>query len=152
MITGVTPPNVVIEVRQAPVSVALYVASLLVALGFVVLILATVRPPVSAAFFLICLVAITGYNTATVLSRVRAYADGTLEVRNRFATGQLRRSDVDRVMLGRQGGFGSLQRLELLLQDGRTLHLVATETLPVAGHRRLERQAAELRHWLAGDR
>jgi hypothetical protein len=55
-------------------------------------------------------------------------------------------------MLGRQGGSGSLLRLELLLQDGTTLNLVATETLPVSGQRRLEQLVADLRHWLAGNR
>jgi hypothetical protein len=85
-----------------------------------------------------------------VLSRVRAYADGSLEVRNRMSTRQPHRSDIDRVILGRQGGAGSLRRLELLLDDGATLHVVATETLPLPGQRRLEQQAAELRHWLSG--
>jgi hypothetical protein len=148
----VASPNVELDVRQPRVSVVLYGTSLVVAVGVVVLILTTVRSPVSTAFFLLCLVAILGYNTATLLSRVRAYADGTLEVRNRFSTRRLQRSEVDRVMLGRQGGFGSLLRLELLLQDGTTLNLVATETLPVSGQRRLEQLVADLRHWLAGNR
>ena len=42
-----------------------------------------------------------------------------------------------------------VRRLELLLRDGTTLHLVATETPPLPGlRRRLEEQATELRAWL----
>ncbi len=93
-------------------------------------------------------VGITGYNTATVFSRVRAHADGSLEVRNRLTTRRLQRADIDRVMVRRQAGFGSVRRVELLLKDGATVHLVATETLPFPGQRRLEQQAAELRQWL----
>jgi hypothetical protein len=75
----------------------------------------------------------------------------TIEVRNRLKTRRLQRSDVDRVILRREGGIGSWRRLELLLKDGTQLPLVATETLPVPGQRRqLEERATELRHWLGG--
>src|SRR4051794_1891180 len=150
IITAVSSPNVVLELRPPPVSVALYGTSLVVALVLAGLTLTTGGPLAFTAIFLAFVVGITSYNTATVLSRVRAYADGSLEVRNRMVTRRLHHSDIDRVILGRQGGAGSLWRLELLLNDGATLHLVATETLPLPGQRRLEQQAAELRHWLSG--
>jgi len=70
--------------------------------------------------------------------------------RNRLTTRRLQRSDVDRVMVSREGGFGSARRVDLLLQDGTTLQLVATQTPPLSGQRRVEQQAAELRQWLGG--
>jgi hypothetical protein len=86
------------------VSVALYGTSLVVALVLAGLTLTTGGPLAFTAIFLAFVVGITSYNTATVLSRVRAYADGSLEVRNRMVTRRLHRSDIDRVILGRQGG------------------------------------------------
>ena len=45
---------------------------------------------------------------------------------------------------------GSLQRLELLLTDGSTLPLVATETSPLPEQRQcLKEQAVGLRRWLS---
>ncbi|MGY2083662.1 PH domain-containing protein [Blastococcus sp. SYSU DS0539] len=123
----------------------------MVAVGLLVVLLTAGFPPLVLVLFLAFAVAITGYNTATALSRVRAHDDGSIEVRNRLRTRRLQRSDIGRVMLGRQGGPGSLRRLELLLRDGPTLHLVATEAPPLPGQRRrLEEQAAELRAWLSG--
>ncbi|MGY2064357.1 hypothetical protein [Blastococcus sp. SYSU DS0619] len=146
-----TSPDVVLELRQAPLSQALYGASLVVGVVLLVVILTSGFPPLVTIFFIAFAGGITGYNTATALSRVRAHADGSLEVRNRLTTRHLQRSGIDRVMLGRQGGPGSLRRLELLLGDGTTLHLVATEAPPLPGlRRRLEQQAAELRAWLDG--
>ncbi|CCG04513.1 PH domain-containing protein [Blastococcus saxobsidens] len=145
-----TSPNVVLELRPPRLSTALYGASLVVGVALVVFVLTTGGPPLITAVFVAFAVGITGYNTATALSRVRAHADGSLEVRNRLKTRRLQRSDIDRVMVGRQAGFGSLRRVQLLLEDGTTLHLVATETLPCPGKRRLEQQAAELRQWLGG--
>lgn len=151
MITDVTSPDVVLELRPSPVDSALYGASLVVAVGLVVFVLAMDGSPLSTAVFTAFAVGICGYNAATALSRARAHADGSLEVRNRLSTRRLQRSDVDRVVVGSQGGFGSPRRIELLLQDGTTLPLVATEAPPLPGQRRrLEQQAAELRSWLDG--
>lgn len=151
MIAVVTPPEVVLELRQAPLSQALYGTSVVVAVVLVVVVLAGGFPPLLTIVFLAFVVGITGYNTATALSRARAHADGSLEVRNRLTTRRLQRADIDRVVLGRQGGPGSLRRLELLLRDGATLNLVATEVPPLPGlRRRLEEQAAGLRAWLDG--
>lgn len=113
---------------------------------------APVAAPKIIVLFLVFIAAITGYNTATLLSRVRAYADGSLEVRNRFVTRRLRRSDIDRVMLGRQGGFGSLRRLELLLQEGTTLAPGRYRIPAAPGSGRLDQRAAELRDWLKANR
>lgn len=146
MITAIASPDAVVELRPSPVSMALYSASLVVALAFVVLNVGTGAPPVVMAFFLVCVVAITTYNTATVLSRVRGHTDGWLEVRNRCVTRRLQRSDIDRVLLGRRSGSGSLRRLELLLDEG------PTATLPFVRHRSLDRQAAELQNWQNGHR
>ena len=145
-----TSPDVVFELRPPRLATALYGASLLVAVALVVFALTTGGPPLFTAVFVAFAVGITGYNTATVLSRVRGHADGSLEIRNLLTSRRLQRSDIDRVMVGRQGGFGSVRRVELLLRDGTTLHLVATETLPLSGRQRLEQQAAELRQWLGG--
>lgn len=146
-----TPPTVVFELRPPRLSIALYGASLVVAGALVVFTLTTGGfSPLFTAVFVAFAVGITGYNTATALSRVRGHADGSLEVRNRLTSRRLQRSDIDRVMVGRQAGFGSVRRVELLLKDGATLHLVATETVPFPGQRRLEQQAAELRQWLEG--
>jgi hypothetical protein len=152
MITAVTSPNVVLELRPSPLDAALYVISLAVAVVLVVVVLTTDDSPLFTAVFIAFALGITGYNTATALSRASAYADGSLVVRNRVSTRRLQRSDIDRVMLSRHGGFGSLQRLQLLLRDGTTLLLVATESLPLPRHRRrLEGQAAELCRWLSGN-
>ncbi|MCU1615365.1 MAG: exported protein of unknown function [Frankiales bacterium] len=142
--------SVVLELRQPPLSVALFCTSLVVAGVLAAFVVSVGGPLPFTAVFLAFIVGITGYNAATVLSRVRAYADGSLEVRNRFSTRQLKRSDIDRVMVGRQGGFGSLRRVELLLNQGTTVHVVATQAPPFPGQRRLDQQAAELRRWLDG--
>ena len=146
--SAVSSSNVDLELRQPPLSVGLFCTSLVVAGGLAVFVVATGGPLPSRVVFLAFIVGITGYNAATVLSRVLAFADGSLEVRNRFSTRHLQRSDIDRVVVGRQGGFGSLRRLELLLNQGTTVHLVATQALPFPGQRRLDQQAAELRRWL----
>jgi multisubunit Na+/H+ antiporter MnhG subunit len=148
----VTSPDVVLELRPPPLATALYCVSLVVAVVLVVVLLTTDGSPLFTAVFLAFVVGITACNTAAALSRARAHADGSLEVRNRLSTRRLARSDVDRVMLGRQGGFGSSRRLELLLTEGTTLPLAATETPPLPGQRRrLEEQAVELRRWLSDD-
>jgi hypothetical protein len=150
MITAVTSPNVVLELRPPPLASALYCVSLVVAVVLGVVVLTIDGSPLFTAVLLAFVVGITAYNTAAALSRARAHADGSLEVRNRLSVRGLQRSDVDRVMLGRQGGFGSSRRLELLLTDGTTLPLLATETSPLPGQRRrLEEQAVELRRWLS---
>ncbi|MGY1723587.1 PH domain-containing protein [Blastococcus sp. SYSU DS0533] len=150
MIATVTPSDAVLELRPPRFSTALYGASVVVAVVLVVFVLATGGPPLFRAVFAAFAVGITGYNTATVLSRVRAHADGGLEVRNRLQTRRLERAEIDRVAVGRQGGFGSARGVELVLTNGTTLPLVATETLPFPGQGQLEEQAAELRRWLAG--
>ena len=149
MIAAVTSPHVVLELRPSGLATVLYGASLVVGVVIVVSFLDAGGPPLFTAVFLAFAVGITGYNTATALSRVRAHVDGSLEVRNRLTTRRLQRSDIDRVMVGRRGGFGSPWRVELLLNDGTSLPLLATETLPSPGHRRqAEQQAAKLRSWL----
>jgi hypothetical protein len=101
--------------------------------------------------FPLFLAAIVVVNTARVLSRVRAHADGFLEVRNSFRTRTLQRTDIDRVMVGQEGGLGSARRLELLLTDGQVLPIIATERPPLPGSRqRLEEQGEQLRAWAAG--
>jgi Bacterial PH domain len=145
----VTTSDVVLDVRPPRLAQALYGTSLVVAVVLVVFVLTTAGPPVLTAALVAFAVGITGYNTATILSRARAHADGSLDVRNRFRTRRLQRPDIDRVMVGRQGGFGSPRRVELLLTDGTVLPLVATETLPFPGQQ-LEQQAEELRQWLGG--
>jgi hypothetical protein len=122
MITAVTSPNVVLELRPPPLASALYCVSLVVAVVLGVVVLTIDGSPLFTAVFLAFVVGITAYNTAAALSRARAHADGSLEVRNRLSVRGLQRSDVDRVMLGRQGGFGSSRRLELLLPTGRHCH------------------------------
>jgi hypothetical protein len=150
MITPVTSPDVVLEFRPPPLVSALCRVSLVVAVVLLVVVLTIDGSPLFTAVFVAFAVGITAYNTAAALSRARAHADGSLEVRNRLSARRLRRSDLDRVMLGRQGGFGSSRRLELLLTDGTTLPLVATETPPLPGQRRrLEEKAVELRRWLS---
>jgi len=152
MISAVTSPDVVLDLRPPRLAMAFYAASLVVAAGMVVVFVREFAGGDPFTFvFPVFLAGIVGFNTATVLSRVRAFADGSLEVRNRFATRRLHRADVDRVILGRQGGFGSLRRLELLLADGQAVQLIATETPPLPGlKQRLEAQAAELRSWVTG--
>jgi hypothetical protein len=149
MTTAVTAPDV-LELRPPRAVMTLYGLSVVI----VVLVVAnalTTGPSVQfRMLFLVFVLGIAVYNTATVLSRVRAHGDGALEVRNRFSTRRLQRSDVDRVMVGRQGGLGTPRRLELLLTDGETLQLVATEVPPLPGlRRRLDDQAEDLRAWLA---
>jgi hypothetical protein len=144
----VTSPDVVVELRPPLLSLVVYAASLVVMAVMVVIYVREFSGGAFNAIFGIFLAGILCFNTATVFSRARAHADGSLVVRNRFATRRLRRSDVDRVIVGRQGGFGSARRLELLLADGATLQLVATEVPPLPGLRqRLDDQAEQLRAW-----
>ena len=147
-----TPRTTELELRLPAFALATYAVSLVVAAGMVVLY---VREDFDRGLFGVVfplfLIGILAVNTATALSRVRAFADGTLEVRNRFTTRTVHRSDVERVLVDRQPGFGSPRRLELLLTDGQGLHLIATEVPPLPGlRRRLERQAEQLRAWVAG--
>jgi len=147
MITPVTPPDVVLELRPPRPAIVLYLISVLPA----VVVMPVVLDDSSARFavvFLPLYVGALAFHTATVLTRVRAYADGLLEVRNRLSTRRLQRADVARVTVVRQGGLGSAWQLELLLTDGSTLPLVATQTPQSRPHRRLEERAAELRRWL----
>jgi hypothetical protein len=151
MITAVTSPDVVVELRPPLLSLVLYAASLVFMAVMVVVFVRDFSGDAFSAIFLVFVAGILGFNTATVFSRARAHADGSLVVRNRFATRRLQRSDVDRVIVGRQGGFGSPRRLELLLTDGATLPLVATEVPPLPGLRqRLDDQAGQLRAWATG--
>lgn len=118
-----TSPDVVLELRPPLLAAVHYCVSLVVAVGIVVFVLTTGGPPLSSAVFVAFTVGITTYNTATAVSRARAHADGSLEVRNR-----------------------------LLLTDGTTLPLVATETPPLPRQRRrLEEQAVDLRRRLGDD-
>jgi hypothetical protein len=145
----VTSPDVVLDLHPPRFSTALYGASIVVTAVLVVFVLTTDGPALFRALFVAFAIAIAGYNTATVLSRVRAHADGSLVVRNRLQSRRLQRSDIDRVVVGRQGGFGSPRRVELHLTDRTVLPLVATETLPFPGQH-LEEQADGLRAWLGG--
>ena len=151
-----TPPK---SVEPRSVELELQMPRILLAL-YAVVVAAMVAVFVSQGFldggafsivFPLFLVGILVVNTATVLSRVRAHTDGSLEVRNRFRTRTLQRADIDRVMLGQQGGLGSARRLELLLTDGNVLPLAGTERTPLPGSRqRLEQQGEQLRAWVAG--
>jgi len=152
MIIAVTATDVVLELRPPRIALVLYGVSLVVAAGMVVVFVREFTDDgVFSLVFPVVLLGILAFNGATVLSRARAHGDGSLEVRNRFSTRRLQRTEVDRVMLGQQAGFGSARRVELLLTDGSTLALVATETPPFPGvRRRLEEQAGRLRDWVAG--
>jgi len=145
----VTSPDVVVELRPPLLSLVFYAASLVVMAVMVVLYVRDFSADAFSAIFGVFLAGILCFNTATVFSRARAHADGSLVVRNRFA--RLQRSDVDRVIVGRQGGFGSARPLELLLTDGATLPLMATEVPPLPGQRqRLDDRAERLRAWVTG--
>jgi hypothetical protein len=145
----VTSPYVVLELKPAPLAAVLSVASLVVGLGMVLTVLGSDVPLLFVLLFVVAVIGISGFNLATALSHARAHADGSLEVRNRLRTRCLVRAEIDRVLLDSVGGFGSNRRIGLLLADGTTLPLVATETPPFPGlRRRLEDQAAELRSWV----
>jgi hypothetical protein len=140
----------VLELRASRLTRALFAFSIVVAAGMAAFIL-SLPLDWTTPLFLLVLAGIIAHNGATVASRVRAGADGSLEVRNRFRTRLLRREDVDRVMVGRQGGFGSVARVDVLLSGGATLPLVATEVPPLPPLlRTLDRQADELRAWVDG--
>ena len=148
MITAVTSPDVVLELKPPRLVSVFYGLSLVVALVILVRVLTFGAPLAFTVLFVAFVVGIAGYNTGAVLSYARARWDGSLEVRNRYRTRRLDRSEIDRVLLDSVGGFGSNRRIELLLTDGQTLPLVATEIPPFPGLRRhLEEQAAELRRW-----
>ncbi len=142
----------VLELRTSRGQRAMFLLSIGIAVAMAVFIVVVVRPGEwMTVLFLLFLAGITAHNCATVASRVRAEADGSLEVRNRFRTRMLRREDVDRVMVVRAGGFGSAARLQLLLTDGSVLALAATEVPPLPPLlRTLDRQADELRAWVDG--
>jgi hypothetical protein len=144
--------SVELELRQPPVSQVLFVASLVVAAGMmVVFVREGFFHDAFSVVFPVFLAGIVVFNAATALSRVRASSSGTLVVRNRFRSRTLDRAQVDRVIIGRQAGFGSARRLELLLTDGTTVRLIATEVPPLPGlRRRLEGQAEQLRAWVTG--
>jgi hypothetical protein len=149
MITAVTSPDVVVDLRPSALAAVFYAASLVIAAALVITVVGMDGDVPFTVFFLVFVAGIVGVNTATVLSRVRARADGSLEVRNRFSTRRLQRSDVDRVIQGRRAGVGSARRIELLLTDGRTVPLIATETPPLPGlGQRMEQQAEQLRAWM----
>ena len=152
MIAAVTSPDVVVELRPPLVAVVLYAASLVVAAVMGVLVVRQIADGSAfSSVFLLFLAGIVAVNSATVLSRVSARTDGWLVIRNRFSTQRVERSAVDRVIEGRQAGFGSTRRLELLLTSGETVRLVATEVPPLPGLRdRLGRQGDQLRDWVAG--
>lgn len=151
MIIAVIPTAVVLELRPPRIVQALFAASLVVAAVMVVVFVRDIAGEGPFTFlFPVSLIAIVAFNASTALSWVRGDAAGGLTVRNRFTTRRLHRADVDRVIAGQQAGFGSPRRLELLLTDGDTLRLIATEVPPLPGLRtRLERQAEELRAWVA---
>lgn len=149
MITGVTTPDVVVDLRPPPFVRVLVGVSLVIAVVLVVVVLGFDGSPLFAAAFVAVAVGIAVVNTSAVLSYARGHRDGSLEVRNRFRTHRLDRSQVDRVLLDSVAGFGSGRRVELLLTDGTTLPLVATELPPFPWLRqRLEHQADELRAWV----
>jgi hypothetical protein len=143
------PRSVELELRMPAAVLALYSAVLVaivvvfVTQGFFEGGLGLLFP----VFFLLVL----AINTARVLSRARGFADGSLEVRNLFRTRTLQRGDIDRVMVGQEGGLGSARRLELLLTDGTVLPVIGTERAPLPGARqRLVEQGEQLRAWAAG--
>lgn len=147
-IPGVTSLDAV-DLRPPRAAVVLYGLSLVVAVGIVAVALTMEGSTAFTALFVAFAVTICVYNAATVLSRAVTGADGALEVRNRFTTRRLQPAEVDRVLIGGQGGFGGLRRLDLLLADGTTLPLVATEVPPLVGaRRRLEEQAEQVRRWI----
>ena len=142
-----------LELRPAPAARLLYAVSCGMAAVIVVVLVSQgfFETGAFAFVFPVFLAGIVAVNVATVLSRARAFADGTLEVRNRFRTRSLQRADVDRVLVGSSAGFGSPRRVELLLTDGEVLPLVGTEAPPFPGVRaRLERDAEQLRAWVTG--
>lgn len=141
-------PHVVLELKPAPLAALPAVASALVG-GFIVLtVVSSDAPLLFVLFFVAVVVGVCAVNLGAAVSSARASVDGVLEVRNRFRTRRLHRSEIDRVLLDSVGGFGSNRRIALLLLDGTTLPLVATETPPFPGpRRRLEGEAAELRAW-----
>ncbi|RBY83991.1 hypothetical protein [Blastococcus sp. TF02A-26] len=142
-------PDVVLELKPPPLATVLSLASVVVGAGLVLAVVRTRPPLLFALLFVAAVVGITGFNLGTALCSARARADGVLEVRNRFRTRRLHRSEIDRVLLGSVGGFGSNRRIELLLLDGTTLPLVGTEAPPFPGTRgRLEDQADQLRSWV----
>jgi hypothetical protein len=145
----VTSPRDGVELRPAPQAAVLSAASLVVGLGMALAVLRSDAPLLFVLLFLAAVAGICGYNLATALSSALARPDGSLEIRNRFRTRRLDRSEIDRVLIGSVGGFGTNRRIELLLVDGTTVPLVATETPPFPGpRRRLDEQAAELGHWV----
>jgi hypothetical protein len=153
MLTAVTGPDLVLELRSPPLARAGNGIALAAAILLIVLVLTADLPVWFEAAMVALAVCGGAYAMAGTLTHVTARADGWLEVRNRLTTRRLQRTDIDRVFLAWTRGIGSNRRLVLLLRDGATLALAATETLPLPGQRRwLEEQAAEMRHWLRDDR
>jgi hypothetical protein len=90
MITAVTSPDVVLELRPPVLTQVSYAASLVVAGVMIVVFVREIADDSAFSFvFPVFLAGILAFNTATVLSRARAHADGSLVVRNRFSTRQL---------------------------------------------------------------
>ena len=138
-----------LELQMPRVMLALYAA--VVAAMVVVFVTQGFFEDGFSLLFPVFLVLVLVLNTARVLSRARAFADGTLEVRNHFRTRTLQRGDIDRVIVGQEGGLGSARRLELLLTDGTVLPVLGTERAPLPGSQeRLKEQGEQLRAWAAG--
>jgi len=121
------PRSVELELRMPPTVLALYTA------GFVAVVVVFVTQGFSegglSLLFPVFFLLILAINTARVLSRARAFADGSLEVRNHFRTRTVQRGDIDRVIVGQEGGLGSARRLELLLTDGTVLPVLGPSGL-----------------------
>ncbi len=139
-----------IDLRQPGLSLALLATSYVVAAVIVVQVFSFSRDDVVPYLFIAAVVGITAVNTARALSRARTTPDGALVVRNLFRTTTLQPSDVDRVLTDRAGGPGSPRRVQLLLRDGSTLPVVATEAIWPGSRARTEGQAEQLRAWAAG--
>ncbi|MGY1745409.1 hypothetical protein [Blastococcus sp. SYSU D00695] len=143
-----TSPGVVLDLRPPTATRVLAGTSAVAAVALAVLVVVAATPPVFTIVVVAVALGMGGCTAAVVRTAVRAHRDGALEVRNRFRTHRLDRADLDRVLVRRMAGPGSARRVELLLRDGTTLPLAATETPPFpGGRRRLDESTEELRHW-----
>ena len=150
MITLVTPPDH--ELLLRPPAWARVWAAVFPAL-FVAIVVSNLRPDeppvVAIAVGMVaaaCLLAWRLFHVAAI-----GTADGVLVVRNHLRDRELDRSTITEVSIGRlQGGTGNLA-VRLALQDGSTLGLAVTEVpFRLFFGRRLERDAAAVRAWVAG--